>query len=297
MPLVGIKELLTDARRRRYGVLSLLGGNLDMVIGQVAAAEALRAPLILAFNQEVTPHVPMALAMPMLVNVAQRAKVPVATTLDHGDSLESVVRAIQLGTSSVMFDGSTLPYEDNVRQTRDVVRVAHAVGVSVEAELGSIAGSASETGAAAAVPEDGGVGSASTDPKLAVDFVESTGVDALAISFGNVHGTYKGEPKLDLGLVREIHSLVDIPLVMHGGSGLADDEYPRIVESGISKVCYYTAMGKRAADDILRMLAAAGQGGAVYHEVISEAIDFFRADTEKVMKLVGCTGGYSPRSP
>jgi len=291
MPLVGIKELLTEARRRRYGVLSLLGGNMDMVIGQVAAAEALRAPLILAFNQEVTPQVPMALAMPMLVNIAQRAKVPVATTLDHGDSLESVVRAIQLGTSSVMFDGSTLPYEDNVRQTRDVVRVAHAVGVSVEAELGSIAGSASETGAAAvAAPEDGGARSAFTDPKLAVDFVARTGVDALAISFGNVHGTYRGEPKLDLGLVREIYSLVSIPLVMHGGSGLADDEYLRIVESGISKVCYYTAMGKRAADDMLRMLAKAGEGGAVYHEIISEAIDFFRADTEKVMKLVGCTG-------
>jgi len=291
MPLVGIKELLTEARRRRYGVLSLLGGNMDMVIGQVAAAEALRAPLILAFNQEVTPQVPMALVMPMLVNIAQRAKVPVATTLDHGDSLESVVRAIQLGTSSVMFDGSTLPYEDNVRQTRDVVRVAHAVGVSVEAELGSIAGSASETGAAAvAAPEDGGARSAFTDPKLAVDFVERTGVDALAISFGNVHGTYKGEPKLDLGLVREVYALVDIPLVMHGGSGLADDEYLRIVESGISKVCYYTAMGKRAADDMLRMLVNAGEGGAVYHEIISEAIDFFRADTEKVMKLVGCTG-------
>ncbi len=288
MSLVGIKELLTEARRRRYGVLSLLGGNMDMVLGQVAAAEALRAPLILAFNQEVTPRVPLEVAMPMLVNIAQRAEVPVATTLDHGDSLESVVRAIRLGTSSVMFDGSTLPYEDNVSQTRDVVRVAHAVGVSVEAELGSIAGSAAETGAAAAAAAE--AKSAFTDPRLAVDFVNRTGVDALAISFGNVHGTYQGEPRLDLDLVREIHSLVDIPLVMHGASGLADEEYPRIVASGISKVCYYTAMGRRAADDILRMLTKAGEGGAVYHQIISEAISFFRADTEKVMELLGCIG-------
>ncbi len=288
MSLVGIKELLTEARRRRYGVLSLLGGNMDMVLGQVAAAEALRAPLILAFNQEVTPQVPLEIAMPMLVNIAQRAEVPVATTLDHGDSLESVVRAIRLGTSSVMFDGSTLPYEDNVSQTRQVVQVAHAVGVSVEAELGSIAGSAAETGAAAAAAAE--AKSAFTDPRLAVDFVNRTGVDALAISFGNVHGTYQGEPRLDLDLVRKIHSLVDIPLVMHGGSGLADEEYPRIVASGISKVCYYTAMGRRAADDILRMLTKAGEGGAVYHQIISEAISFFRADTEKVMELVGCIG-------
>jgi len=198
------------------------------------------------------------------------------------------VRAIRLGTSSVMFDGSTLPYEDNVSQTRDVVRVAHAVGVSVEAELGSIAGSAAETGAAAAAAAE--AKSAFTDPRLAVDFVNRTGVDALAISFGNVHGTYQGEPRLDLDLVREIHSLVDIPLVMHGASGLADEEYPRIVASGISKVCYYTAMGRRAADDILRMLTKAGEGGAVYHQIISEAISFFRADTEKVMELLGCIG-------
>jgi fructose-bisphosphate aldolase class II len=286
MPLVGIKEILTEARRRRYGVLSLLGGNLDMVIGQVAAAEELRAPLILAFNQEVTPEVPLELAMPMLVNVANRAKVPVATTLDHGDSLESVVRAIHLGSSSVMFDGSTLPYEENVKQTKEVVRVAHALGVSVEAELGSIAGSAAETGA----PVDDGPSSAFTDPDLALDFVKRTGVDALAISFGNAHGTYRGEPNLDLDLVREIHALVDVPLVMHGASGLADSEYKKIVESGISKVCYYTAMGKRAAKDIHRQLEDADRDGAVYHQIISWAIDAFRADTERVMALVGCIG-------
>ena len=294
MPLVGIKGILTEARRRRYGVLSLLGGNLDMVIGQVAAAEELRAPLILAFNQEVTPEVPLELAMPMLVNIASRAKVPVATTLDHGDSLESVVRAIHLGSSSVMFDGSALPYEENVKQTKEVVRVAHALGVSVEAELGSIAGSAAETGGAVplvAAPDDDGPSSAFTDPESALAFVERTGVDALAISFGNVHGTYRGEPSLDLGLVREIYTLVDVPLVMHGASGLADSEYQRIVEAGISKVCYYTAMGRRAAADIRSMLVDdAGQDGAVYHQIISRAISSFRADTERVMALVGCIG-------
>ena len=293
MPLVGLKEMLAEARRRRYGVLSLLGGNLDMVIGQIAAAEEQRAPLILAFNQAVTPQVPLELGMPMLVNAARWAKVPVATTLDHGNSLESVVRAIHLGTSSVMFDGSTLAYEENVRQTQEVVRVAHTLGVSVEAELGSIAGSAAEvggTGHELTAPDDGGSSSTFTDPVLAVDFVERTGVDALAISFGNVHGTYRGQPNLDLDLVREIHARVDIPLVMHGASGLADGEYIRIVEAGISKLCYYTAMGKRAANDIHDWLKDAGRDGAVYHEIISRAIDFLRADTAYVMSLVGCIG-------
>jgi fructose-bisphosphate aldolase class II len=286
MPLTGVKEILTKARRGRYGVLSLLGGNLDMVIGQVAAAEELRAPLILAFNQEVTPQVPLELAMPMLVNVASRARVPVATTLDHGNSLESVLRAIHLGSSSVMFDGSTLPYEENIKQTAEVVRVAHALGVSVEAELGSIAGSAAETGA----PVGDEPESAHTDPDLAAEFVERTGVDALAISFGNAHGTYRGEPDLHLELVREIFASVEVPLVMHGASGLNDGEYQKIVEAGISKVCYYTAMGRRAAREIQGQLEGADQDGAVYHQIISWAIDAFRADTERVMALIGCIG-------
>jgi fructose-bisphosphate aldolase class II len=292
MPLVGIKEMLIEARRRRYGVLSLLGGNLDMVIGQVAAAEQLRAPLILAFNQEVTPKVPLELAMPMLVNAAKRAQVPVATTLDHGDSLESILKAIHLGTSSVMFDGSTLPYEENIAQTREVVRVAHALGVSVEAELGSIGGSAAEVGTSVPLvdPGEGEPASTFTDPDMAAEFVHRTGVDALAISFGNAHGTYHGKPNLDLNLVRKIHSMVEVPLVMHGASGLADAEYARIVDSGISKVCYYTAMGKRVSNEITRMLTTPGRSGAVYHEIIAWAIDSFREDASRVMALVGCVG-------
>jgi fructose-bisphosphate aldolase class II len=293
MPLVSIREILTEARRKRYGVLSLLGGNLDMVLGQVAAAEKVRAPLILAFNQEVTSKVPMELGMPLLVSVARRARVPVATILDHGGSLEAVVQAIHLGTSSVMFDGSALSYEENVKQTRDVVRVAHILGVSVEAELGSIGGSAVEGGGAGAralETECGSAESAFTDPELAVDFVARTGIDALAISFGNVHGAYHGEPNLDLSLVRRIHSLVEIPLVMHGASGLADGEYQKIVESGISKVCYYSAMGKKVSDEIRRKLAAPEHDATVYHEIIAWTIDSFREDTERVMALVGCAG-------
>jgi fructose-bisphosphate aldolase class II len=264
-----------------------------MAIGQIRAAEALRAPLILAFNQEVTPQVPMELAMPMLVNAASRAGVPVATILDHGHDVESVARAIYFGSSSVMFDGSTLPYEENVRRTQEVVRLAHAVGVSVEAELGSIAGSAVETGVAAAAaldPDNGDTRSIFTDPDLAADFVERTGVDALAISFGNVHGPYRGEPDLDLDLVQEIHARVAVPLVMHGASGLADGEYPKIVASGISKVCYYTAAGIRAGNAVREMLVAAGRDHTVYHEIVARTIDFFCTDTQRLMALLGCSG-------
>jgi fructose-bisphosphate aldolase class II len=293
MPLIGIKEILTEARLKRYGVLSLLGGNLEMAIGHIAAAEKCRAPLILTFTQEVTPQVPMELGMPLLVSAARRAAVPVATILDHGHSLEDVVRAIHLGTSSVMFDGSTLPYEENVKQTKEVVRVAHTLGVSVEGELGTIGGSSIEIGAVtapAATSDDGADEDAFTDPKLALDFVERTGVDTLAISFGNVHGMYQGEPNLNLDLVREIFSLVDVPLAMHGASGLADGDYQKIVGSGISKINYYSAMGRRAASDIREMLADPSREEVIYHEIISRTIDYFEKDTAKVMALMGCIG-------
>lgn len=283
MPLVSSKEILTEARNKRYGVLSLLAGNLEMVIGEIMAAEEQGAPLILVFNQEVTPKVPIELGIPFMVNAAKNAEVPVATILDHGQSLESVVKAIHLGSSSVMFDGSTLPYEENIRRTKEVVRVAHAVGVSVEAELGGIAGSSVDL-------EDSGPETSFTDPDMAVDFVERTEVDALAISFGNVHGVYRGEPNLDLDLVRRMYSMVDIPLVMHGASGLDKSEYKKIVESGISKVCYYTAMGIGAGNDLRRMLADAGQDAIVYHQIISRAIDFFYSDTKRLMDVVGCSG-------
>jgi fructose-bisphosphate aldolase class II len=285
MPLVRLKEILAEARKKRYGVPSLLAGDLQMVIGAIRAAEEQRSPLILAFNREVTPHIPVELGIPMAVMAARRASVPVATILDHGESLEDVVKAIELGTSSVMFDGSGLPYEENVRHTHEVERVAHAAGVCVEAELGSIAGSAVDIGGSDREPA-----SRFTDPEVAADFVARTGVDALAISFGNAHGVYQGEPKLNLDLVRRIHAVVEVPLVMHGASGLAEDAYPKIVDSGISKVCYYTAMGVGAARDLRQWLEDADQSSLVYHRVISQAIEFFYADTKRLLNLLGCSG-------
>lgn len=285
MPLVRLKEILVEARKKRYGVPSLLAGDLQMVIGAIRAAEEQRSPLILAFNREVTPHIPSELGIPVAVMAARRASVPVATILDHGDSLEDVVKAIELGTSSVMFDGSRLPYEENVRHTHEVERVAHAAGVCVEAELGSIAGSAVDIQGSNSEPE-----SRFTDPEVAADFVARTGVDALAISFGNAHGIYQGEPRLNLDLVRRIHAVVEVPLVMHGASGLAEDAYPKIVDSGISKVCYYTAMGVGAARDLRQWLGDADQNSLVYHRVISRAIEFFYADTKRLLNLLGCSG-------
>jgi len=283
MPHVRITEVLIPARRGRYAVPSLLAGNLEMVTGFISAAEETRSPVILAFNRHVTPDIPIELGLPMAVCAAQRAAVPVATFLDHGQSLEEVAQAIRLGASSVMFDGSSLPYEENVRQTREIVRMAHAMGVAVEAELGSIAGSAVEIGDAQPAPT-----AYFTDPALAADFVRCTGVDVLAISFGNVHGPYRGEPHLDLERVRAIHALVEIPLAMHGGSGLADEMYPPIIASGISKLGYYTAMGMGAVSALRRQLREAESATFVYHHVIGAMVRYFRDEAKRVFALAGC---------
>ena len=234
MPLVSSRELLAQARKKRYGIPSLLAGNLELVVGPIMAAEERKSPLILPFNQEVTPKIPMEIGIPLAVNAAERASVPVAVILDHGKSLEDALRAIRLGASSVMFDGSNLPYEENVRQTREVVRVAHALGACVEAELGGISNYSVDF-------EESGPEGSVTDPHLAVDFVEKTGIDTLAISFGNAHGVYRGEPNLDLDRVRQIPQLNVVSRERHqhalqGVLQLADVARPGVTDQRLPRL-------------------------------------------------------------
>lgn len=170
---------------------------------------------------------------------AARHAIPVVLNLDHGLHFESVVQALRLGFSSVMFDGSTLGYEENVRQTREVVKMCHAVGVSVEAELGAVGGD--EGGALYGHADE----SLFTDPQLARDFVDRTGIDALAVAIGNAHGKYRGEPKLDFPRLDAIRQQAAIPLVLHGGSGISDADFRRAIELGIHKSISTLACRKR----------------------------------------------------
>lgn len=171
----------------------------------------------------------MALACRKLI---EGSKVPIAIHLDHGKSFAGVMAAIKAGFSSVMFDGSLLPYEENVTQTAEIVKIAHSMGVSVEGELGYVGRSGVD-----AIESSG-----FTEPAQAVDFVQRTGVDALAIAIGNQHGLYKGEPKLDFKRLGEIRSKVDCGLVLHGGTGIAEADFVQAIKAGINKVNIYTAM-------------------------------------------------------
>ena len=282
MPLVSTKEIHVNGGLRGYGVASLMGSDLGMVIGLVRAAEELRAPLLLVYNKDVNSSVPIEQGMPMISNAARLARVPVATVLDHGFDMEIICKAIEYGASTVMFDGSMLAYEENIGRTREVVEYAHARGVTVEAELGSISGSAIDY-------QDAGPEANYTDPDVAAEFVARTGVDFLAVSFGNAHGIYRGVPRLDLDRVRAIYARVDIPLVMHGASGLDFSAYPPIIEAGITKVCYYTAMARTVAGNILDSLQKAGSSAA-YHDIINWSVDHHYRAGKELMTLFGSAG-------
>lgn len=283
MAHVTLKEILRDTREKKYGVPCPAGANLEMTIGIIRAAEELRAPVIICYNQSLTPDIPIEMTMPIIVKAAERAKVPIATTLDHGSDFELIMKAIHYGSSSVMFDGSALPFEENIRRTSEVVKVAHTLGVSVEAELGGVGGSAVEAGATSSAE------SIATVPEEAVEFTKRTGVDALAIAFGNVHGRYEGKPNIDLGLVRKIASMVDIPLVMHGASGLAFDFYSKIIEAGISKINYFSAMCRGIYSQMKEFLKSAGED-AFCINTIPMSIDFWYRENKKLLELLNCAG-------
>lgn len=229
--LLPMKDLLIEARKGMYAVPAPNAENELNVRAYIEVAEEFRSPLIIGSVSHANPN--MYDYGRIVTDLARQATVPVAFNLDHGRTFEDAVMAIRAGFTSVMVDRSMLPYDDNVAQVKEVVRMAHSVGVSVEAELGHV-------GYGSNYAVDGV--SNFTDPELAKKFVEETQVDALAVAIGTAHGLYKGEPKIQFELLEQIVKLVDIPLVLHGGSGTGDENLARVCQSGISKVNLSTDM-------------------------------------------------------
>ena len=232
MAIVNLQEVLALAEKGKYAVGSFNVVNYESVKGILAGAEEINSPVILAIAQVQLEEVDFSSIMNILAHEAKRATVPVAIHFDHGMDFSTIRQAIKLGCSSVMFDGSQLPLDENIRQTKEVVAYAHARNVSVEGEVGMMG------------REGGGTQSTAelqlTDPASAERFVKETGVDALAIAFGTVHGMMKTEPRLDLELLSCIYDRVSIPLVVHGGSGLVDEDYRNMIARGIRKINYFT---------------------------------------------------------
>lgn len=232
MPLVNMKALLKDAEEKNYAVGSFSVANLEMIQGVVKAAEETKSPIILQIAEVRLNHSPLKIIGPAMLAAAESASVPVAVHLDHGTTLECIGEALRLGFTSVMFDGSHLSFEENVEMTKEVVSMAKPYSAAVEAEIGCVGGS-----------EDGSVDIAMrcTSPDQAQIFAERTGVDALAIAIGNAHGFYKDAPQLRFDILESVKSKVEVPLVLHGGTGISEDDFIRCHQSGIKKINIATA--------------------------------------------------------
>ena len=232
MALVKMKDLLKRAEEKNIGCGAFSVGNMEMVKGAIRAAEELNTPIILQIAEVRLKNSPLHLMGPMMVQAAKEAKVDVAVHLDHGLTFETVDKALELGFTSVMLDASTLPFEENIAKVKTVVEKARKYGATGEAELGLVGGS-----------EDGSCdhGIRCTDPDDAVVYARETGIDALAVAIGNAHGNYPVAPTLAFDVLEKIHEKVDIPLVLHGGSGITDKDFQRAISLGIRKVNIATA--------------------------------------------------------
>lgn len=230
--LVNMRDLLKDAQNGNYAVGSFSVANMEMVLGVLKAAEELNAPVILQIAEVRLKQSPLELIGPLMVAAAENAKTPVAVHFDHGKTEEKIGIALKLGFTSVMFDGSHLPLDENIAQTKRIMAMAQEYDAAVEAEIGCVGGS-----------EDGSEDIAinCTKPDDAVRFVNETGVDALAIAIGNAHGNYKSTPKLRFDILERCAELVDTPLVLHGGTGINPEDFVKCSKTGIKKINIATA--------------------------------------------------------
>jgi fructose-bisphosphate aldolase class II len=281
MPQVNMKDMLDHAYAHGYavGAFDLVGlGFLEAI---VAGAERARAPVILSLAESHFAHFDFDLAMAAVEAAARRASVPVAIHLDHGASLESAVKAIRLGANGVMVDTSHLSIFDNIAATRAVAETARACGVCVEGELGYVPGVEGED----AERHPGQV--QYTTLAEARAFAERTGVDCLAVSIGTVHGRMKGKPKLDWGRLKEINAALGLPLVIHGGTGLSDDQFRKLITLGVAKINYYTALADTAGDAIQ---AAARAGARGYTALLAGVREAVAAEVERCLRVWGAAG-------
>ena len=241
MPLVSCREILEPARLKGVGVAGIDVIDPASTEGVISAAEALGLPVILMVPETAFPRLDVKAFFKYLVDRARSTSVPVAVHLDHGESIETMKLAIESGFTSVMIDGSSLPLDENIALTKSVVELAHAFGVSVEAEIGHVGGG---EGSFEGTDVDEG---RFTRPEDAQRFAEETSVDTLAVAFGTVHGIFKGTPKLDIPRLEQIRERVGIPLVMHGGSGLSDEQFVSAIKGGITKINLFTEISMTAA--------------------------------------------------
>ena len=279
--LVNLNDVLYKAQKEGYAVGLFNTIDTDMLQAVIEAAEELRSPVIIGTAEVLLPYGELKLISPALIEAAKRATVPVVVHYDHGVTFDRCVEALKLGYSSIMFDGSADSMEENLKNTREMVRIAHAMGATVEGEIGHVG---------QADTADNEVSDMYTTKEEAVAFVEATGVDALAIAIGTAHGAYKSKPQLDINRLCEIRAALDTPLVLHGGSGLSDDDFRSTVKNGIAKVNIFTDLCF-AGEFSMRDNAGDGERGMYgYLETRNAKVEAMKQAVMAKMKLFGSDG-------
>lgn len=285
--LVTLEELLKEAEMEKRAVGAFNVPNMECLRGVIQAAEDLNVPVIIQHAEVHENLITIEEIGPLMVAYAKNAKVPVAVHLDHGASLTACLKAIKLGFTSIMYDASLKDYETNVKETSELVKIAHSVNVSVEAELGEMTNSAIAGGEGRESSlSDFGNADLFTNPKQAEEFIEATKVDCLAISFGTVHGKYMFEPKLDFERIAEIRSTTQKkPLVMHGGSGVSEEDYQKAISQGIRKINYYTYMNIAAGDALKKKVINNSSTEIFFDELSLLATDAIKENVIQALKI------------
>lgn len=272
-----MNDLLQDARNRKYAVGGFNVFNLETLCAVVEVAEELKTPLVLGITERFFKFVDVDTLSAAMVRAAQKSSVPIALHLDHGYTYEGIIKAIRWGFTSVMFDGSSLSVVENLKRTKEVTRIAHSLGVSVEGELGYV-GCCEH---ADDINEDNIV-----TCDVAANFVDQTNIDALAISVGNHHGAYRGTTKLNIGRLSQLNSVINVPLVMHGGSRLSSDDYLNSIKYGITKINIPTDTSMAASEKLRTELLE--NPGANYISLMSAVKKGVKNSVRKYMLHFNC---------
>ena len=277
--LVNLDYVLKRAQKEKYAVGLFNTTDTDMLEAVISAAEELNAPVIVGTAEVLLPYGELALIAPSIIERAKNASVPVVVHYDHGLTFERCMEALKLGFTSVMFDGSAKSYDENIAYTKEIVKIAHAFGATVEGEIGHVG---------EAAKEDNLLTDMYTTVKEAKDYISATGVDALAVAIGSAHGVYKKKPMLNIERLKEIKKETDVPLVLHGGSGLSDDDFRNTVKEGIAKVNIFTDLclaGEKAMKEGMK-------NGSGYLEIRNLKVNAIKKAVAEKIKLFGSAGKY-----
>lgn len=287
--LVNLRDICAIAEQNNMAIAAFNAPSLEAVRAAIDAAEATGYPVIIQHAECHEDIVPLDVMGPTMVALAERSTAQVCVHLDHCEHLSYMRRALEMGFNGAMFDGSALPYEENVAHSARAAAMCAGFDCGLECELGSLGAREGDVLSDGAAAPEGGAGATYTDPDQAREFIAATGLDILACSFGTVHGLYRGEPHLSFDVLDQIRERADVPLVMHGGSGVSNEDYRRAIDAGIRKINYYTYGVKYAGEAVLALAderRGADAGATVYwHDMTVAAYERLRADFADVITV------------